>query len=170
MNKKVIAGLAVSVLAIIGLAFNGDYWHSAYRDLEHKVNQTQLSSTSEQSQLDFVNAIRAKKKLPGLKYDNGLNKTAKAKVQDMIDRKYFNHNTPDGQKFYALPFKIRPGLKYYGENIGKCYDSQEAMYKAYEASEEHYKNIVDPHYTLFGGYTQWDDSQKCFVNANEFGG
>lgn len=169
MKKNQLIGLIPSIL-IGPLLLWGITAQLNLNELQGKVSQTKASATQEKSQVDYLNAIRAAHGVPAVAYDDGLNATAKAKVEDLITRQYFGHDTPDGQAFYALPFKTRPGLKFYGENIGQCYTSQEAMFKAYEASPGHLKNIIDPNYKLLGAYTQWDEKRQCFVNANEFGG
>ena len=141
-----------------------------YGRLSSTPKPTDFSVASEQSQLDYINKIRADHKIPALRYDAGLDKTAILKVQDMIKRHYWAHTTPDGERFYILAEKIRPGLKYYGENLGECFKSNDDLFAAYTASEEHLTSIIDPHYSLFGAATLWDDQKHCFINSNEFGG
>ena len=162
--------LLVTKALVLVLFLSSAYYATSFYKLRQKTEHIKVSSATEQPQIDYVNAIRAAHNLPALKEDAELTAAAKAKVQDLISRRYFNHNTPEGQKFSNLVNQYRPGLTHYGENLGKCYPSLAELYKSYEASPEHLVNIVKPAYTMFGSYSQWDPTRHCLINSNEFGG
>ena len=74
-------------------------------------------TAEEQQMLNLVNGERAKAGLPALKADLQMTKLARMKSQDMINRNYFNHQSPT----YGSPFDMltKYGVSYRtaGENI-----------------------------------------------------
>lgn len=119
--------------------------------------------------IEYVNKIRAAHGQPALVVDEGLNQSAAAKVRDIISRDYWSHDTPTGEPFYSLIQRVRPGLKHMGENLAQCFTSNQAAFDGWSASPGHLENMIEPDYTLFGSYTEYDPATKCFVTANHFG-
>ena len=74
---------------------------------------------------------------------------ARVKAQDMIDNKYFSHNSPK----YGCPFDMMKsfGIKYIkaGENIAGNQSVQNA-FNALMNSPGHRRNILDPGFTNIG--------------------
>ena len=120
--------------------------------------------------LSLLNQIRTTKGLPLLSEDPVLDDTARLKAQDMADRNYYDHTTPDGKSFDKLIALHSPNLHTIGENLAECINSNEATVDAWVKSPEHYENILNPHYTLFGSATVYDQDKKCYITANHFGG
>ena len=48
---------------------------------------------------DLINAERKKKGLSGLSWNESLNKIARSYSRDMVERKFFSHNDPEGRSF-----------------------------------------------------------------------
>lgn len=118
------------------------------------------NSGSETSQSDFaaqvvklVNAERAKAGLSALTSDALLNKVAVAKVKDMSDNNYFDHQSPT----YGSPFDMMKqfGVTYKaaGENIAKGQKTPQEVVTAWMNSDGHRKNILSSNFTHIGvGY------------------
>ena len=101
----------------------------------------------------LVNEIRAQNGLSALTHDSELSKVARIKSQDMKDKNYFSHNSPN----YGSPFDMMKtfGISYRSaaENIAKGQTSPEAVVNAWMNSAGHRKNILGASYTHIGvGY------------------
>lgn len=106
-------------------------------------------SAQEQQMVDLVNQERAKAGLAPLKVDLTLVRLARLKSQDMIDKNYFDHNSPT----YGSPFDMmrNAGItyRYAGENLAGN-QSVEAAHNALMNSPGHRANILKPEYTDIG--------------------
>jgi uncharacterized YkwD family protein len=113
-----------------------------------KTNTSTLTA-QEQQMLKLLNDARAQNKLAPLKVDMNLTNVARIKAQDMIDNKYFSHNSPK----YGSPFDMMKsfGVKYIqaGENIAGNQTVQNAE-NALMNSPGHRKNILSPNFTHIG--------------------
>ncbi|MFC0418341.1 SafA/ExsA family spore coat assembly protein [Cytobacillus solani] len=123
-----------------------------------KVNIPSLSvaTTSVEDQVvQLVNQERAKYGLNPLKSNWELARVARYKSQDMIDRKYFDHNSPT----YGTPFQMMKsfGISYRsaGENIAAGQATPYEVVQAWMNSEGHRKNILSSTFTEIGvGYVK----------------
>ncbi len=114
--------------------------------------------------LGYINAERAKAKLPALKLDAKLCEGATLKSQDMATNKYFSHDSPT----YGSPFDMMRQLgisyRYAGENIAK-HMTVKSAHDGFMNSAGHRANILHAQYNKVGlgfvkdGYylyvTQW---------------
>ncbi|MBT2283927.1 serine protease [Paenibacillus polymyxa] len=115
---------------------------------------------SESTQSDFatqvvklVNAERAKAGLNALTSDALLDKVAVAKVKDMSNNNYFDHQSPT----YGSPFDMMKQFgvtySYAGENIAKGQKTPQEVVTAWMNSEGHRANILSKNFTHIGvGY------------------
>lgn len=118
------------------------------------------NSGSESTQSDFaaqvvklVNAERAKAGLSALASDALLDKVAVAKVKDMSNNNYFDHQSPT----YGSPFDMMKQFgvtySYAGENIAKGQKTPQEVVTAWMNSEGHRANILNKNFTKIGvGY------------------
>ncbi|WP_458462951.1 CAP domain-containing protein [Paenibacillus sp.] len=118
------------------------------------------NSGSESTQSDFaaqvvklVNAERAKAGLNALASDALLDKVAVAKVKDMSNNNYFDHQSPT----YGSPFDMMKQFgvtySYAGENIAKGQKTPQEVVTAWMNSEGHRANILSKNFTHIGvGY------------------
>ncbi|OMF15169.1 serine protease [Paenibacillus amylolyticus] len=118
------------------------------------------NSGSESTQSDFatqvvklVNAERAKAGLSALSSDALLDKVAVAKVKDMSNNNYFDHQSPT----YGSPFDMMKQFgvtySYAGENIAKGQKTPQEVVTAWMNSEGHRANILSKNFTHIGvGY------------------
>lgn len=118
------------------------------------------NSGGESTQSDFatqvvklVNAERAKSGLSALTSDALLDKVAVAKVKDMSNNNYFDHQSPT----YGSPFDMMKQFgvtySYAGENIAKGQKTPQEVVTAWMNSEGHRANILSKNFTHIGvGY------------------
>ncbi|WLV24386.1 S-layer homology domain-containing protein [Aciduricibacillus chroicocephali] len=117
-------------------------------------NGTSIRQAYEKRVVELTNKERTSRGLKALKADATLNKTAYAKSKDMLDKDYFDHNSPT----YGSPFDLmkKYGVKEYkaaGENIALGYQTPEEVVDAWMKSTGHRKNILSKDYTQIGvGY------------------
>ena len=101
----------------------------------------------------LVNAERAKQGLKALTANWELSRVARYKSQDMVDNKYFAHNSPT----YGTPFQMirNFGISFRtaGENIAYGQRTPRAVVNAWMNSSGHRANILNASYTQIGvGY------------------
>ncbi len=106
-------------------------------------------AAEEQQMLDLVNRERAAAGLDGLQSDSALVKLARLKARDMVDNRYFDHNSPT----YGSPFDMmkRFGVSYSfaGENLAMA-PSVASAHKALMESPGHRANILNKNYDRAG--------------------
>ena len=100
--------------------------------------------------VNIVNAERSKRGLAPLILDSSLSNVATKKSQDMINRGYFDHNSPT----YGSPFDMMKqfGISYKaaGENIAMGQKDPQDVMNAWMNSDGHRKNILSPNFTHIG--------------------
>lgn len=98
----------------------------------------------------LVNQHRASLGLAPLAWRADVAAVAQAHSQDMLDRNYFSHTTPEG----ATPWDrlAAAGITYAsaGENIAYGYPTAETVLAAWLASPGHKANIENPNFTHHG--------------------
>lgn len=106
-------------------------------------------SAEEQQMQDLVNQERAVGGAGQLKGDSSLAKLARLKARDMIDNRYFDHNSPT----YGSPFDMmkRFGISYSsaGENLAMA-PSVASAHKALMESPGHRANIMSTNFDRVG--------------------
>ena len=115
-------------------------------------NKTDVSSTPsdlEKQLLDLINEKRTAYGLSKLSFDTALQKTAKAKAEDLVANNYFSHNSPT----YGTPFEMMKSFgvtyKTAGENIAGN-STLEGAVNAWMNSQGHRENILNNAYNLTG--------------------
>ncbi|MDB8791140.1 CAP domain-containing protein [Romboutsia sp. 1001216sp1] len=100
--------------------------------------------------VNIVNAERSKRGLAPLTLDSSLSNVATKKSQDMINRGYFDHNSPT----YGSPFDMMKqfGINYKaaGENIAMGQKDPQDVMNSWMNSDGHRKNILGPNFTHIG--------------------
>lgn len=98
----------------------------------------------------LVNAERAKAGLGALASDALLDKVAMAKVKDMSNNNYFDHQSPT----YGSPFDMMKQFgvtySYAGENIAKGQKTPQEVVTAWMNSAGHRANILSKNFTHIG--------------------
>ena len=120
------------------------------------LNIPQLSDTVlqyENEVIRLVNEIRVQNGLKALTTNWELSRVARYKSEDMVNNRYFSHNSPT----YGTPFQMMRsfGLSYRtaGENIAYGQRTPAAVVDAWMNSSGHRANILNASYTQIGvGY------------------
>lgn len=119
-----------------------------------KAPDTTIDNLSFEEQVAaLVNKERAANGLSALTLNAKLSDIARAKSQDMHDKKYFSHTSPT----YGSPFDMLRsfGISYRaaGENIAMGYATAQTVMTAWMNSPGHRANILNASYTQIGvGY------------------
>lgn len=110
----------------------------------------------------LVNEERKKQGLQPLTEDKSLNQLARIKVQDMLERNYFEHKSP----YYGNPWDMASLFDYefasFGENIARYHSSPKEVCKAWIASQKHHENILNKSYTNIGIAIKRDKNGKYY--------
>ena len=120
-----------------------------------KINIPNLDDVKalEQKVIDLVNRQRAYNGLQALKANWELCRVARYKSQDMIDKRYFSHQSPT----YGSPFRMMEsfGIRFSaaGENIAYGQRTPQEVMNSWMNSPGHRANILSAKYTKIGvGY------------------
>jgi uncharacterized YkwD family protein len=114
-----------------------------------KPASTASITTQEHQMVNLVNQERSSRGLKALQVDTKLVKVARMKSQDMINNKYFGHQSPK----YGSPFDLMKSqgvtYRYAGENLAGA-DTVQRAHTNLMNSEGHRKNILNSNYTKIG--------------------
>ena len=108
-----------------------------------------------QEMLELVNEERAKVGVAPLKLDERLNASAQEKADDMQNRDYYDHKSPDGIEGYSLVFKHIPNkCRYASENLANILipdsNSRNPISTWMSSTKGHREAILDKDYDLVG--------------------
>ena len=97
----------------------------------------------------LVNAERRRNRLPPVRTDERLRRSARAHSADMANRGYFAHQAPDGT---APADRIRASghLRPAAENIAQGHPDPPSVMRAWMNSPRHRRNILHPHVRSIG--------------------
>ncbi|WP_026100332.1 CAP domain-containing protein [Fortiea contorta] len=121
--------------------------------------QSRSLSELRQFALELVNRDRTINNLTSLNEDTILSQAAQRHAQDMLERQYFDHLTPEGKnprdRYLASGGNPRLGI---GENIvkstvsglGLTYGEAEKFQRGWMYSNGHRQNLLTAEYTKFG--------------------
>jgi len=99
----------------------------------------------------WTNIKRKEYGLPELTESEELNQSAKLKVQDMIERQYFSHYSPDGKGVGDLVKEAGYEFILIGENLALGnFQNDEALVQAWMESQGHRENILNTKYKEIG--------------------
>jgi uncharacterized protein YkwD len=102
-----------------------------------------------QQMLATLNSERVSHGLDPLVLDNKLSEIAKSHAEDMAQRNYFGHVSPEGLDPFARMTRAHYRYGYAGENLALDEDPAAAS-QALWTSSEHRSNILEPHFTHIG--------------------
>lgn len=108
------------------------------------------TSMSRQQLLEETNAYRNSQKIGSLALNGKLNKAAQAKAQDMADRNYWSHTTPDGHAPWVFIEAYRYPYQKAGENLAYGFTTSQQVVAGWMNSETHRDNMLDKNYRDIG--------------------
>lgn len=97
-----------------------------------------------------VNRQRTAAGLSPFTRDLKLIAAAEAKAQDMKDKKYFSHNTPDGKTPWLFIQAAGYNYQTAGENLAINFDTADGVVAGWMQSPGHRANILNPNFTEMG--------------------
>ena len=163
MKKAVIITAVLLLIAGAG----GSLWLKTRLDTQAvaKVVQEQKQEQSKskydvgppdaQEMLELVNEERAKVGAAPLKLDERLNASAQEKADDMQNRDYYGHVSPEGTRGTIFVFKHMPSkCRYAGENLANILvpdsNSRNPISTWMSSNKGHREAILDKDYDLVG--------------------
>lgn len=132
-------------------------------NISNNINNLSDLTNDEKEVFNLINTQRTNNGLSALKIDNEVQKVARIKAQDMVDKNYFSHNSPTyGSPFDMLKsFKI--SYKTAGENIAGNSSNSGAV-NAWMNSPGHKANILNGSFNYTGiGVVSSPKYGKVFV-------
>jgi uncharacterized protein YkwD len=99
---------------------------------------------------ESANADRAAKSLDSLTVDPLLVLAAQAKANDMAQKGYFSHTSPDGSQPWDWVKRAGYSYLYAGENLAIDFSDSSAVESAWMNSPGHRANLLHQHYTNIG--------------------
>ncbi len=99
----------------------------------------------------FTNLERIKKNLPPLKENKLLNHSAEIKLEDIFEKQYFAHISPEGESIKDLVKKVGYEFILIGENLALGnFKNDESLVNRWMESQDHRENILNPKYQEIG--------------------
>jgi len=132
------------IIAIMVKIFVTGFLFIAYPD------PAQLAAIVSSRMVDLINISRKENGIEALKTNEILAMSAQLKGQDMINRQYFAHDTPDGRKPWQFIDRNNFDYIYAGENLAMDFTSAEVVHSAFMKSPSHQRNILNPKYKEVG--------------------
>jgi len=108
-----------------------------------------VNPEAEQLMFQLVNKERQKAGLPALSFDSKLQVVARAHSQDMFQRGYFSHYTPEGLSPFDRMANGGIEFSYAGENLALAPSTELAMQGLMD-SPGHRANILNPNFGKIG--------------------
>ncbi len=99
---------------------------------------------------DLTNSERQSQNKPILSVSALLNKAAEMKAEDMAQKGYFAHTSPEGKTPWYWLQQVGYQYQYAGENLAINFNDSEDVTKAWIASPSHEANLVKENYTEVG--------------------
>lgn len=162
MKKAVIITIILALVAGVG----GGVWLKTRLDAQAAAGVAQEQAESKydvgppdaQEMLELVNQERAKVGVAPLKLDERLNASAQEKADDMQNRGYYGHVSPEGTRGTLFVFKHMPSkCRYAGENLAevsttdsKFGSSRFTIDNWMHSTKGHREAILDAKYSLVG--------------------
>jgi uncharacterized protein YkwD len=122
--------------------------------------------------IEITNEYRKENNLPELKKNNLLTEAAEQRTEDMFNKQYFAHDSPEGVKPSDVVLKTNYNYSLTGENIALGdFKTEKDLVDAWMASPGHRANILNTEYTEIGVDATLDNYQgrATWISTQEFG-
>lgn len=117
--------------------------------LNFQVTNTKVDEKGEEEMLNLLNIERANAGLSELRKDLSLRGTARKHCEDMLERGYFSHYSPEGKSPFDRMNEDNIEFKYAGENLALAPHAKLAM-KGFMNSPGHRVNILNKNFGKAG--------------------
>ena len=108
------------------------------------------SSVNAGALISLTNQARVKAGLSQLNQNTKLSQAATLKSQNMIDKDYFAHNSPEGLNSWHWFRSVGYSYRVAGENLAIDFSDSESLFTAWMNSPTHKANIMDPQFSDIG--------------------
>lgn len=110
-----------------------------------------LTAGKEQQMVNFINRARNEAGLPALQVNSQITAAARAKSKDMVDNKYFSHNSPTHGSFTSLLLYYGINYRTAGENLAwNTSGNVGSVHNNLMNSPGHRRNILSPDFQYVG--------------------
>jgi len=113
-------------------------------------DQASMTRIVANEMIQITNQERERNNLLPLKVNSILAEAALRKGEDMVERGYFAHDTPEGKKPWNWIDKNEYDYIFAGENLAMDFTSGDMIHEAFMKSPSHKKNLLDPDYQEVG--------------------
>jgi hypothetical protein len=100
--------------------------------------------------VDLTNTKRTDQNLQSLKINPILTEAAQMKANDMAEKGYFSHTSPDGKSPWHWFIKANYRFIYAGENLAVDFSESEDVVNAWLNSEDHRENLLNGKFSEIG--------------------
>lgn len=130
-----------------------------------------FADISTQELLRFTNEKRQENGLSPLVTNELLEEAAGMKAQDMFERDYWAHNSPDGTTPWVFIRNAGYEYVYAGENLAKGFINSEDIVNAWMASPTHRENLLSENFNEVGFAVMSGElsGEQTFLVVQEFG-
>ena len=182
MRKNIKSLMIVLVLAVAAIIFITTTASTTQSINVLGVAQTSISNSNAEVTLnakemnDYENAVAAM--INNVRVDNGLNaiaadgllnEVATIRSQDLINRNYFSHYTPEGTNVFDVMRASGVSFRYAGENLAQSAPASvgtpEGFLNAWMNSPTHMANILRAQYTKIGVSMVEIDSRRVVTTV-----
>jgi uncharacterized protein YkwD len=117
----------------------------------------------------MINNIRVENGLNALAADGSLNAVAENRSQDLLNRNYFSHYTPEGTNVFDVMRSFGVSYRYAGENLAQSAPASagttDGFMNAWMNSPTHKANILRAQYTKIGVSMVEIDSRRIVTTV-----
>jgi uncharacterized protein YkwD len=179
MRKRILAAV-VSIVVVIAVFL------STAAVLPQSINVLGVSTTGNSSTVEaaplannmseyentiaaMINNVRVSNGLSPLAADSSLKEVADIRSQDLMNRNYFSHYTPEGTNVFDIMRSMGIGFSYAGENLAQSAPASagtcEGFLNAWMNSPTHKDNILRAQYTKIGVSMVEIDSRRIVTTV-----
>lgn len=157
------------LILVISAIIISSFFFSSGNPLTEKIQA--LADISTQELLQFTNEKRAENGLPPLVVSSQLEVAASAKADDMFEKDYWAHNSPDGTTPWFFIKGAGYEYVYAGENLAKGFTDSRDVVNAWMASESHKENLLSENFKDVGFAVKAGrlGGEETFLVVQEFG-
>lgn len=141
-RERSVIGLTLLVVAVFGLAFSVKNLITQNPDI--------LSAVITGVLIDLTNSSRTSENLKPLAYSPVLSTAAQLKANDMAQKGYFAHTSPEGRSPWYWFKQAKYDFLYAGENLAVNFVDSEDVVRAWMHSEGHRANILSNKFSEIG--------------------
>jgi uncharacterized protein YkwD len=139
--------------------------------LAFQVAHANASDITSTKVIKLVNQAREEANVPVLNVSAQLQSAAEKKAQDMLEKDYFAHVSPEGKTPWDFIIASGYDYRYAGENLAINFTDAKEQQVAWMSSELHRKNILNSDYQEIGVAVKEGtiEGHKTIVTVQEFG-